>query len=67
MQEKPGKVRISVRHVKAARGLLDWTVQQLAERANISAATIHNWGKSPASASEGHPRSDSKDLRGCRD
>ena len=43
MQEKPGKIRISVRHVKAARGLLDWTVQQLAERANISAATIHNW------------------------
>ena len=43
MQEKTAKVRITVRHCKAARGLLDWTAAQLAEKSGVAVNTIHRW------------------------
>ena len=43
MQEKSHTLKITVAHVKAARGLMDWTVADLAAKAGVSADTIHKW------------------------
>ena len=43
MQEKTGKVKITVRHCKAARGLLDWTAAELAKRSGVAVSTIRHW------------------------
>ena len=43
MQEKSPKIRISVVHVKGARGLLDWTIADLAEHSSVAVQTITNW------------------------
>lgn len=43
MQEKTGKIRLTVRHSRAARGLLGWTVEEVAKRADISPDTIVRW------------------------
>ncbi len=34
---------ITAEHVRAARGLLKWTQEELAQRANVTATTINNW------------------------
>ena len=43
MQEKKNTVRMTVAHSRAARGLLGWTVEELAARAGLSADTIVRW------------------------
>ena len=43
MHEKVEKIRITVRHVRAGRALLDWTVAQLAEKAGLSVDTLTKW------------------------
>ncbi len=42
-QEKKAKIKITVRHCKAARGLLDWTAADLAKRSGVAVNTIHRW------------------------
>jgi transcriptional regulator with XRE-family HTH domain len=43
MQEKKTRVSLTVAHLRAARGLLNWSLDELADRAGITRATIHNW------------------------
>ena len=43
MQGKSNKVSLTVAHMRAARGLLNWSLDELAEKAGITRATIHNW------------------------
>ena len=43
MQEESKKIHLAVVHVKAARGLLEWTVADLAEKSGVSPDTIHKW------------------------
>lgn len=48
MQEKSEPVGISAEHVRAARGLLKWTQEELARLSGVAAPTINLWenGKS---------------------
>jgi transcriptional regulator with XRE-family HTH domain len=43
MQEKTKKLSLTVVHMRAARGLLNWSLDELADKAGITRATIHNW------------------------
>ena len=43
MQEKSTKIRLSVVHVNGARGLLDWTISDLAEHSGVAVDTINKW------------------------
>jgi transcriptional regulator with XRE-family HTH domain len=43
MQEKSKPHTISVVHLRAAKGLLDWTDADLAEKSGVSFVTISNW------------------------
>ena len=43
MQEKSRLHAISVVHLRAAKGLLDWTDAELAEKSGVSFVTISNW------------------------
>ena len=43
MQEKTEHVELCVEHVRAARGLLKWTQEDLAARSGVSAVTIGAW------------------------
>ena len=43
MQEKSVIVEISAEHVRAARGLLRWTQEELAARSGVSNVTISGW------------------------
>ncbi len=43
MQEKNGKIRIIDEHVRAARGLLRWTLDDLAAKSGVGRATLHRW------------------------
>lgn len=43
MQEKSASVEISVEHVRAARGLLRWTQEELAKRSGVTNVTISGW------------------------
>jgi len=48
MQEKWEVTELTVEHVRAARGLLKWTQEELASRSGVAGATINLWenGKS---------------------
>lgn len=41
MQQK--KARLLGRHVRAARGLLGWTIAELAARSGVAVATLSRW------------------------
>ena len=43
MQEKSTKIKIFVVHVNGARGLLDWTISDLAEHSGVAVDTINKW------------------------
>jgi transcriptional regulator with XRE-family HTH domain len=43
MQEKTKKHSISVVHLRAAKGLLNWTDADLAARSGLSVVTISHW------------------------
>ena len=43
MQEKSPVVKITDEHVRAARGLLKWTLAQLAEKSGVTEVTINKW------------------------
>lgn len=43
MQEKKEKIHIHVEHVRAARGLLGWTMADLSKRSGVSEITIMRW------------------------
>ena len=46
MQEKkedPPRISITVEHVRGARGLLNWTLAELAEKSGVTVDTITKW------------------------
>jgi transcriptional regulator with XRE-family HTH domain len=43
MQEKKHKFAITVVHLRAARGLLNWSLDELATHAGVTTNTIINW------------------------
>jgi transcriptional regulator with XRE-family HTH domain len=43
MQGKKPEIRIIDEHVRAARGLLRWTLDELAERSGVGRMTLHRW------------------------
>lgn len=43
MQEKKETIKITVAHVRGARGLLGWNLADLAQKSGISAITISKW------------------------
>ena len=43
MQEKKEAIKITVAHVRGARGLLGWNLADLAQKSGISAITISKW------------------------
>jgi DNA-binding transcriptional regulator YiaG len=43
MQEKSKPIVLNDGHVRAARGLLNWTLADLSARSGISAKTIQRW------------------------
>ena len=43
MQEKTKKIHLTAAHIRGARGLLHWTVADLAEKSGVSALTITRW------------------------
>ena len=43
MQEKTAEIRIVDGHVRAARGLLRWTLDDLAKRSGVGRMTLHRW------------------------
>ena len=43
MQEKKEIIHIHVEHVRAARGLLGWTMADLSKRSGVSEITIMRW------------------------
>ena len=43
MQEKTTKFALTDVHLRAARGLLNWSAAELAEKAGITPTTIVNW------------------------
>lgn len=52
MQEKSEIVDISAEHVRAARGLLTWTLEELATRSGVTATTIHMWERGKTKPTE---------------
>jgi transcriptional regulator with XRE-family HTH domain len=42
-QVKMNKVRLTARHVRSARALLDWTLEELAVHCGVSRKTIMMW------------------------
>jgi transcriptional regulator with XRE-family HTH domain len=42
-QEKTHKVRLTARHVRSARALIDWTLEDLAAQCGVSRKTIMMW------------------------
>jgi DNA-binding transcriptional regulator YiaG len=42
-EEKVPKIPLTARHLRAARGLLNWSAAELAEKAGITTNTIANW------------------------
>ena len=43
MQEKSAHVDLSSEHVRAARALLKWTQEDLAQRSGVGVTTINMW------------------------
>jgi transcriptional regulator with XRE-family HTH domain len=43
MQEEKHKFAITVVHLRAARGLLNWSLDELAAQAGVTPNTIINW------------------------
>jgi transcriptional regulator with XRE-family HTH domain len=43
MQEKNEKIRLTVAHVRAARGLLGWTIADLAKKSGVSTVSLSKW------------------------
>ena len=43
MQEKSLPIRITDEHVRAARGLLKWTLAELATKSGITEVTLNKW------------------------
>ncbi len=43
MQEKKTIFRLTRRHCRAARALLDWTAEDLAKRAGVHVVTVHTF------------------------
>ncbi len=43
MQENKAKIALTVVHLRAARGLLNWSLDDLAASAGVTKATILNW------------------------
>jgi transcriptional regulator with XRE-family HTH domain len=43
MQEKTKEIRIIDEHVRAARALLRWTLDDLASKSGIDRTTLHRW------------------------